>query len=795
MERTKAKLFRTGAFSYLKWLFAFLVLLSSLLLIYTVSKVDDVPYSVVIEEHKISLSRAEGADEGRTEGIEETGLKVVCTEGKHVISQKIDLDKGKDISVKLNVINNAEAETVLSVDLYNADSGYDQAGMQREIRISPGENKKKATLPFYRTDHPDSCQVRITSYAPADLTYESIYVVYEDEMVDSSRIITIVELLLLFTATCSAFVFGYETLLAYRGGIIKDEIKRLSVKIKLSNILVFVVVNLVVLGCLIICNRHLYLDMPRELAGGDEFGVYYFSKTIDEYGISLLNPESGGVWGADMYDYTYSDTLSFGIVKFIGLFSDNPFLIINLFYYLCFFLVANICVASMLYLGIDRIITIVMSCLYGFTPYITIRYAHMWLVPFFMMPVACVIAIDIIKGRYLELEGAERKRYYSRMLFLSFCCAFTGMYYAYFACALICVALVVALVNSKKGNTKSQRYIGGYLAAVISAVIVQIIPNILYFYLHGFNVAGELSLRSRSDSEFYGLKLVNLVLPRPGHRVAALNNIYQKYASGYPLVTENIIASLGAIASVGLIISLVLLLKKDSKHPEISYLIVATLLIATVGGVSSVISVMVALPVRCYNRMSVIVMYLALLQVGYSLEEVKARINTKVFYSIMAVLLTVGLYDQTVTYGSMDFSGFNSTKEFVSRINDELDDRALVYELPFHNWPSAGYYGTFYGYVLSDKDIRWSYGAMQGRGESEWQKAVGGADIPVMVDELRKAGYSGLYLDCNVYNSCNNADLAAGTIETADDYAGRISELLGKPDVVSANNDMFFWRL
>ena len=82
------------------------------------------------------------------------------------------------------------------------------------------------------------------------------------------------------------------------------------------------------------------LNYPLGYYGDDGLGVFYVVKTIRDHGISLVNPQTGGVSGADMYDYPYGCYLPFLLVKLISLFVSDVYRITNLFYFLCYLLSA-----------------------------------------------------------------------------------------------------------------------------------------------------------------------------------------------------------------------------------------------------------------------------------------------------------------------------------------------------------------------------------------------------------------------------------------------------------------------
>lgn len=561
---------------------------------------------------------------------------------------------------------------------------------------------------------------------------------------------------------------------------------------KIRNIWPYALSVAIVTAMLCVMYRYADLNYPLTFAGGDEAGAFTMIKTIRDYGIQMVNPMLGGQAGEDFYDYYLSDGISFLLIRLISLFVTNVYLIANIYYFICHLLIACSSVYVCQKAGYSGGIAVPVSVLYALSAYIQMRYAHMWLVPYFMLPFACLTALKIAEGELLKENAPfwKNKSFY-QALAVSFFCAFTGLYYAFFTCVLYAVGMVIRLVNLKKDEIKRELYPVFMIFSVIAGCMLSLLPNMLYAMEHGSNPESEMVRRSMGDSEFYGLKLVQLLLPRINHRISCLRELAGKYCENYPLVNENSSASIGIIATAGFVISVIWLFQNNKKRKYYSYFNIGIFLVATIGGIGSIFSLLVETPMRCYNRMSLVIMFYSLLCVAELLSgyEKKLGQNRKnIAFGVILMLVTcIGLYDQTRGYVPYDYSQLDRNREFVKRVEAQMDGEGMIFQLPYVDWPSAGHYRMFAGYLESE-NLRWSYGAMQGREEARWQQAVCQKEVPVMIEMVIRSGYSGIYLDKTVYTALY------GETKFQQLYDSIVKTLQLLP-VVSEKEDLFFWDI
>lgn len=768
---------------------AIVVLIASSLWASVFSHIDDINYTQIMENG--ILHTTDMKDSECTYDISDGDALIIQRgEGIKLFSGAVNLQKGDALEVSFVANNKSEKKAKLIVDLYGED--YDDPCDEVSVIVNPGNNKIRRTIAYYRDDHPTKCQLRIFTSDEKELEIRDFNV---DKLVvtrDGNKLLnTLAHCMRAIALVVAVYLIGFALNLLVTKKHARVEIA--SSKETKPEITLYVFTVISVVAILLFLYRSADITLPLIYAGGDEMGVFYLAKNIDQNGLSLVNPYIGGQSGGDLFDYPYSDSMSFLCVKVIGLLTDNPYLIINLFYFINYVATAVISVAVSRKLKVSRISSYIVGILYAFSPFMQMRYVHIWLTPYYVLPIACLLSINIIKGRVPDTTCSEaRKQVFWRGMILSLLCAFTGMYYAYFACALFAASMVIRFISMNGKRGKSELYPLAYISSTVIGIIINIVPNLMYWGLAGQNQFGELALRNRGDVETFGLKLVQLILPRIGHRISLFSRIAVGYFRNYPLVNENSTASIGIVASFGLLVSLLLLFSQNNKFKEISWLNFSTFIIATIGGIGSIISVAIVLPMRCYNRMSLIIMFLSLLMIGMMLDQLKQRTKSHAVLLVCLCVLITGIFDQTVNYAPYDATSFNNTQHFFRKIEDEMKEADMVFTLPYLDWPSSsveGSYGMFSGY-LETSNMHWSYGAMEGREEAEWQKAVAKCEPAEMIGKLKDAGYAGIYLDKRLYEHSSKKNK-----DKADAYINMITAETGTEPLVSEDQEKYFWKI
>ena len=494
------------------------------------------------------------------------------------------------------------------------------------------------------------------------------------------------------------------------------------------------------------------------------------AKGMQDHGGYFENPSLGAPFGQELYDFAAgTDQLNLDLLRLLGLLFGGPEAAVNLFFLLTFPLAAATAFLVFRMLGVARAGAVVCSLLFALAPYHFERgEGNLFLTAYWVVPLGAYLVLATLAGKPLfpRRDGASRLRAYASgrtFLTVAFCVtvASTGIYYAAFTALLLAGATLIALV-ARVGRAA---VVGGLvsLALILAVVVVHLSPSIAYRWEHGVNAAAE---RHPRESEIYGLKLSDLVFPIDLHRLAPLARFTAKYKAASPIHSEPM--ALGPVAAAGfiglLIVALAVLVGRPARAgpPVVRHAAAATVLaflIGTVGGISTVIALLVTPQIRAWNRISIFIAFFSFLAVAVALGALGRKLGTAplrrvAFGAVLAAVLVFGLYNQ-ITYNDVPpyalARSYAQDRGFVRQIERHLPRGAEVFELPYVPFPEGGQrldlseYDLLRGYLHSD-DLRWSFGATKGRPE-DWADDLAGKPTATVLDAAAAAGFAGLYID------------------------------------------------
>jgi phosphoglycerol transferase len=533
-------------------------------------------------------------------------------------------------------------------------------------------------------------------------------------------------------------------------------------------------------------------------------------KRVVEKNWYLRNDNLGMPFGQEMYDFPMVDSLHFLVIKGLSILSDHPLTLYNLYFLLTFPLTTLTALFVFRHFNLSYLPAILCALLYAFLPFHIFRAlyhcGHLFLAAYYLVPPMVMVLLRLFLDQAaLSTQGEdtnERRLGMSTWGFVAsilICIAVSsaGVYYASFACFFLLVAAVGACV---RGRTFGPIIVGGVLIAVIIlGVLANLTPTLIYQRKHGPNPAAVC--RTAADSEIHGMKISQLLLPITGHRLGSLAKLKETYNKA-PLVAENDSTALGMIGAFGFLtlLSWLLFRKKEVNRPlkdGLSLLNISAVLLATIGGLGSVFSLLVSPYIRCYNRMCVYVAFFSLFAVALLLDRFSRRYVQSLkahlgFGVLLVLLLAAGILDQS----NKQFPPppglkveFDSDAHFVNKIEALLPERAMVYQLPAISFPEYGpvcqhmeNYDHLRGYLHS-KTLRWSYGAMRSREGDLWQQSLNNKPVDELVRVLSFAGFCGIYIDRFAY-----ADYGRELEST-------LRKLLGNEPIVSNNGRLAFFDM
>jgi len=372
-----------------------------------------------------------------------------------------------------------------------------------------------------------------------------------------------------------------------------------------------------------------------------------------------------------------------------------------------------------------------------------------------------------------------------------------GVYYAVFGAIII---LVSGIAGAFKNQNPSNAILAFFaILAVIFGVLINVGPNIINNYVNGRNQ--EVAIRHPAESEIYGLKMMQLILPVNGHRLKKLSETRQKYTSTTPLINENNSSTLGLFGTAGFLVTGLLLIvilagaKVDSRLNLLTLLVIVLFLFGTIGGLGAFFSWFISPLIRGWNRISIFIGFgaIATFFLVAQLFIEKYFPSTKKKPTILFVALTVlsvGLYDQTKwacqSCQERTKVAFEMEREFIQKIEQSLPQGSAIYQLPYMPFPEASHLNRLASYHLSagflhSKSLKWSYAGMRGRSGDFFYRSLSNEPIEEQLEIIKKLGFAGIYIDRRGYEDNANAII--------DEF----SLLIAKPTFIRSDGEIVFF--
>jgi hypothetical protein len=508
--------------------------------------------------------------------------------------------------------------------------------------------------------------------------------------------------------------------------------------------------------------------------GGDGYIVLMQARALIDHAWILSNPDLGAPFGQDLHDFAANrEWLHVLAIKVLALFSSNPGAVVNAYFLISFPLVAIAAFAVLRWLGLSRWVAVAMAVLYALAPF---HFRHQtFLFAYYAAPLAAYLVLAVYSGAPLfERRAGGPRGYLTRrsLLTLGVCAvvALSSFYFAVFTVILVTIAGALAFAVSRRRSSL------GAPAAIVTVIVVTgllaSVPDLIYRVEHGANP--EVGKRAAQESELYGTNILQLVMPVPEHRVGPLRELRQRWDERTTINGEP--TNLGLIAALGFVWLLVLAVAicagaagqfaRDPRQRHLAVASLTALLVGTTGGVSAVIAYLISPQIRAWTRLSIVIAFFALAAIGLLLDAGYAalrrrgvRVPAAGFAAVLAVICAIAVLDQTSPAVVPDYeanaAAYHSDGAYVDQIERTLDDDAMVFQLPYVQFPESGPVGGAGAYdhvrpYLHSTSLRWSFGAMSARPE-DWQTEVAGAPPRTLLPTLAAVGFAGVHVDRSAY--------------------------------------------
>lgn len=500
-------------------------------------------------------------------------------------------------------------------------------------------------------------------------------------------------------------------------------------------------------------------------------------------------------FGMNLCDFPGSDFGNRAFFVFLSLFTKDPVVAFNLYAYLSFPITTCATFFVSKKIGLTKVNSFVLSSLFAFSTFSMqrlIHFGHLVYMCNFVVPIFFYLGYLIYNYDVEEkADNVGWKKLILTVLLLILLSSF-GVYYAYFGCLVMATSGILGSVRFCNWRNFLISMVA--CCAVFIGFLINMLPTVINSVQNGKN--NEIAIRNAGETDIYGLRLTQMLVPHSDHRLKLFRNINKKYTETFTFTSTNGTPSLGLIGSCGFLISIFFVLffsSWNNVNLELKYFSVigvVLFLYATVGGFGASFSFLITPIFRGVNRVGIFISLSSLFVLFLILQNSFLVKNKQLF---IFGLLFFGLYDQTFkvssAYHSKNRSSYLSGQDFVKKIENLFPGCNKVFQYPYMSFPEAPQinsldsYGLAIGFIHSNFTY-WNYGAIKGRVADDFFKVLVEQDFNTQFEVIKKLGFTGIFID------------RRGFVDHGVNFEAKIESFFGlKPTLVSSDNNRSFFKI
>ena len=480
------------------------------------------------------------------------------------------------------------------------------------------------------------------------------------------------------------------------------------------------------------------------------------------------------------------------VLKAFAIFKVNFITSINIYFFLTFFLTSIISLYVLKKLSVPNNIAICASVLYSFMPYHFLREVkHIVLASYFLIPLMVLALFYLWQKKplfYKKIDELWRIDLLNKKaIFVYILLVLTAISSVYYNLFFMFFLLIVGL--SASFYHKNYRHFTSSAIAVVILLFltfINFLPNIIYIKN---NPAENYTQRSFAQTEYYGLKVPQMLLPIDNHPLETIATIKNKYNEGALYVNESSMASLGFLLSISFVALLFnfLFLRKDKfdSFQKLAFLSIASVLLAVSGGFLSYFAFLGLTQLRSCNRISIFIAFFALVAVCLFFKQILKKYNNRLSLSLIVFVFIVALFDVASPSYNFEYKQNQIKNEvysllsLVDHIESQSSEKIKVFTLPYLDFPEGRPQYAMYDYELAkpavySSRVHYSYGALKGSYLDNKYKMYSKLNSKDLVEVLKKDGFGGILIDAKGYYQYPSELL-------------NLSKILGEPYVTSDN--------
>jgi phosphoglycerol transferase len=477
--------------------------------------------------------------------------------------------------------------------------------------------------------------------------------------------------------------------------------------------------------------------------------------------------------------------------------TNNPIVVQHLFFFLSFILVFLSTSLSTYFISGNFAHSLLVALLYAFVPFHFMRIAHFSYTMYVLPPLVIAVGYSLYSpstGRHFARPTTRRALVFTTLAFLFLSFFLSIIYYVLFGLLFLSVFL---LFSAHRRLTRSNVVL--YLSVagpMILTVLLQITPTLIYQYIHGPNPL--VAYRGRTETEYYSLRLYNVILPRADHVISALRLPIQKLDPGD--ATEQATATAGIAGGLGFLFILVYLARLFANRsvPLTSryfiFVVVLSIVFATPGSLNSLIA-LINPSIRAWNRISIYLCYplyyVFVETMGYLLARLP--VHRHISFPLQWSLLTLFIFEMNVPPAQSarmtSATAYRADHAYYTEMESRVPPRTAIVQLPHMSFPEAPGRHRLDSYSLAKamihtEHLRWSWGGTRGRQGDTFYRSLDRYPIADQLTIASTHGFSGVDVALQGYPN-DGADI----ISALASHFGR------PPDLVHPSGSHVFYHL
>ncbi|MWV50584.1 hypothetical protein GRS96_15025 [Rathayibacter sp. VKM Ac-2803] len=528
------------------------------------------------------------------------------------------------------------------------------------------------------------------------------------------------------------------------------------------------------------------LGLRWATGGADQILHYSIFTSASQVFPFLPNDELGFPASQNLFFAPLFDPWSAVLVSALALVLPDGVWALNVYNLLAF--VGTAFTAFLFFRGLrlHRSTSFVVAVVFAVLPYHFVQLAlgHPFLANYWAVPLLGLLVLVVAGGRadpfgeWIEAGAGRRMRLARRLvpiLALCWATAFTQSYYFVFAALVVgAVWFVRVIVAAATRSWRSMLWPTVTVGVLLASIGAQL--AILSLDL-GERYAKYFAGRTPQESEFYGGKIMDLLLPARSSGFAPLASLAQDYADTTGILQTSESASTAVVVSIAYVVIVVVVLARllaprlrtrggeeatpallsDERVGAMSGAFVVALLFFTTAGLGALLAYYASPEIRAWSRFSIVLSLFALGVAAIALESLVRKRVVRIV--VLALVAAVALVDQLGGVSAalpLGPAPDTALREFSAEVDDTLPEDCGIVQLPLKDFPETGAIGAMgdydesLPYIYSSRDdLRWSYGAVVGtRGADEWNDATTPA---VFGDEVQESGACAVLVDLSAY--------------------------------------------